>query len=310
VPGTSEVATNALLRFLDLNSERVADWDSLAFGWQYVTSAFSPEPFGAIHVAAVLAALALAGVGVFAVRHRRRATVATVAAGLVLLVVVVGLGTPRLAAWTAERATIPVPALNLVTGLAFVAALAGIAVLVLSAPRRPRLASVVFLTVAAFLLTNKVFSPQYVLWMLPLVALALPRRRPFLLWQVTEALVLVTRYYYFAGVNDRDVPSVGLGWFVAAVVLRDAALVGLAVLVVRDVRHPEGDPVRLAAGGEDPVGGVLSGAADRMVLRRRPSTPDRPAEVGRVSRGPGGATTPAGVVGDPGPEEHAADVRA
>ena len=36
------------------------------------------------------------------------------------------------------------------------------------APRRPRFGAMAFLVIAAFLLTNKVYSPQYVLWLLPL----------------------------------------------------------------------------------------------------------------------------------------------
>ena len=45
---------------------------------------------------------------------------------------------------------------------------AGIGVLILVAPRRPRLHQVVFLTVAAFVVTNKVYSPQFVVWLIPL----------------------------------------------------------------------------------------------------------------------------------------------
>ncbi|OKJ25939.1 hypothetical protein AMK24_31495, partial [Streptomyces sp. CB02366] len=43
---------------------------------------------------------------------------------------------------------------------------AGIAGLALSAARRPRFAQLAFLVVAAFVLTNKVYSPQYVRWLI------------------------------------------------------------------------------------------------------------------------------------------------
>ena len=52
--------------------------------------------------------------------------------------------------------------------------------LALTAPRRPRLAQLAFLIVAAFILTNKVYSPQFVIWLIPLLALARPRWRDFL----------------------------------------------------------------------------------------------------------------------------------
>ncbi|GAB3446627.1 glycosyltransferase 87 family protein [Streptomonospora sediminis] len=75
-----------------------------------------------------------------------------------------------------------------------VAACAGIAVLGVLARRRPPLEQLAFLVVAAFLMTNKVWSPQFVLWLLPLAALAWPRAvRPaiafavFALWQAAEA---------------------------------------------------------------------------------------------------------------------------
>src|SRR6185503_19188895 len=80
---------------------------------------------------------------------------------------------------------------------ACVIALFGLLVLLAwKAPRRPRVPQLAFLVVIAFLLANKVWSPQYVLWYLPLAALALPRWRPLLAWQLTEILLLFTRFYY------------------------------------------------------------------------------------------------------------------
>ena len=65
--------------------------------------------------------------------------------------------------------------LNLLSVGAFAVACLAIGVLALGARRRPRLAQLVFLTTAAFLLCNKVWSPQYVVWLVPLVVLARPR---------------------------------------------------------------------------------------------------------------------------------------
>ena len=50
-------------------------------------------------------------------------------------------------------------------------ALGLVALLALMAPRRPRVAQLVFLVMVAFVLTNKVYSPQYVLWLSPLAVL-------------------------------------------------------------------------------------------------------------------------------------------
>ena len=144
--------------------------------------------------------------------------------------------------------------------------LAGVGALVLLAPRRPRLPQVLFLSVVGFLLVNKVDSPQYVLWLLPLAALANPRWRPFLAWQAAEALVLGTRFYFFIG-NDKPGQGIDNGWFFAAIWLRDIALVVFSAYVVKDVLDPSRDPVR-RDGDDDPAGGVLDGAQDRLVLSR------------------------------------------
>ena len=93
----------------------------------------------------------------------------------------------------------PDDALNLLAGGLFAVACAGIAVLALAAERRPRLPQLVFLVVAAFLLTNKVYSPQYVLWLLPLAVLARPRWRDFLIWQAAEVVHYVGIWMLLAG---------------------------------------------------------------------------------------------------------------
>ncbi len=155
--------------------------------------------------------------------------------------------------------------LNLGVAALFVLALVAIVCMALFARRRPRLMPLLFLTVLAFLLTNKVWSPQFSLWLVPLALLARPRWRPFLAWQAAEALVLLTRFYFFVG-NDKPGEGIDVWWFLAAVGLRDAALLVFAGFVVRDVLRPELDMVR-QDGVDDPAGGVLDGAGDRRRIR-------------------------------------------
>jgi uncharacterized membrane protein len=145
----------------------------------------------------------------------------------------------------------------------------GLIVLVWRAPVPPRLGSLLFLTVAGFLLCNKVNSPQYVLWLLPLVAWARPRWPVFLAWQAAEVLVLLTRYAMFT--HQQGPGGVGVSWFVAAVVLRDVILMVLAGLVVRDILRPQRDQVREPASGgpgRDPLAGPLSTAAPGLAAPR------------------------------------------
>ncbi len=170
---------------------------------------------------------------------------------------------------------------GLASGLFLVACLA-IGALVLRAPRRPRVAQVMFLTLVAFMLTNKVFSPQFVIWLLPLAVLARPRWRTFLVWQATEVLAFFAIWYYLIGIGT---PGEGIGapWYFTALLLRDAMLLVLVALVVREVLHPEHDVVR-RDGVDDPAGGVLDGTPDWPRLLPwlgRPREVDRTPEPSR-----------------------------
>jgi uncharacterized membrane protein len=154
--------------------------------------------------------------------------------------------------------------LNIVVGLLFLGCCAGIIYIALTAPRRPRLPQLCFLVIAAFLLTNKVWSPQYSLWLVPLAVLAIPRWRLLLSWMLIDALVWAPRMFYYLGSDHRGLPQ---GWFLGTVVVRDLAVLGLCVLVIREIYRPDTDPVRLG-GDDDPAGGFLDGAPDQLVFER------------------------------------------
>ena len=168
-----------------------------------------------------------------------------------------------------------ISALNDMSVGLFAAACAAIAVLALAAPRRPRLPQLCFLVLAAFLLTNKVWSPQYVVWLVPLVVLALPRLWPYLFWQFAEAAYFfgiwayLIHVYVIGGTPVTGYQGIGPGWYFAALVARFLAVGLLAAFVVRDIIDPERDVVR-ARGQDDPAGGILDGAEDRFRLRLTP----------------------------------------
>lgn len=152
----------------------------------------------------------------------------------------------------------PPVVLNAVVAVAFLACCAGIAYIALTAPRRPRVAQLAFLVVAAFLLVNKVWSPQFSLWLVPLAVLALPHRRILLAWMTIDALVWVPRMLYLFGAQNKGLPE---QWFTTTVLLRDIAVLALVVLVVRQIYRPGEDLVR-RDGVDDPSGGVFDAAAD------------------------------------------------
>jgi len=148
--------------------------------------------------------------------------------------------------------------LNLVSLSLFAVVCAGIAWIALTAPRRPRVAQLCFLIVAAFLLTNKVWSPQYSLWLVPLAVLALPHRRILLAWMLIDAVLWAPRMFYYLGIDNKGLPE---QWFTGTVVVRDLAVIGLCALIIRQIYRPAQDRVRYGW-IDDPVGGVLDQADD------------------------------------------------
>ncbi len=154
--------------------------------------------------------------------------------------------------------------LNAVVAAVLLAYGLGVAWLTLAAPVRPRVAQVAFLLVAGFLLLNKVWSPQFSLWLLPLAVLARPRWRSLLLWQAVEALVWVVTMLWYLGTANRGIDE---EWFWLGVLARDLAVVVLIALVVREIWRPDHDVVRTSwPGVDDPAGGVLDRSADVVTL--------------------------------------------
>ena len=153
----------------------------------------------------------------------------------------------------------PPVVLNAVVAVLFGLCCAAIGYIAWTAPQRPRVAQLAFLVVAAFLLVNKVWSPQFSLWLVPLAVLALPHRRILLAWMTIDALVWVPRMFYLYGEQNKGLPE---QWFTATVLLRDLAVVGLVILVIRQIYRPAQDLVRLGGRIDDPSGGVFDRAAD------------------------------------------------
>ncbi|WP_011693975.1 glycosyltransferase family 87 protein [Arthrobacter sp. FB24] len=147
-----------------------------------------------------------------------------------------------------------------------------IAVLALTAPRRPRLAQLAFLIVAAFILTNKVYSPQFVIWLIPLLALARPRWRDFLIWQGIEGLHWAAVWMYLGQVTSGGPTqhNIDMPYYVLAVGLHMIATAYLMARVAWDIRDPGHDVVRRHS-VDDPQGGPFDGARDW--LRLNPADP-------------------------------------
>ncbi|HEX5087474.1 MAG TPA: glycosyltransferase 87 family protein [Nocardioides sp.] len=127
-----------------------------------------------------------------------------------------------------------------------------VAVVGLRAPSTPRLAQLGFLVVAGFLLVNKVYSPQYVLWLLPLAALARPRWRDQLVWQACEVFYFASVWWYLQGdLQPSEGQDVGFYW--VAVIVRMLGELYLVAMVTRDVLRPEHDVVEREPDPPQPI---------------------------------------------------------
>jgi len=181
---------------------------------------------------------------------------------------------------------VPAQALNTVATGTFLLGFVAIAVLALATKRRPRLAQVAFLVIAAFVLSGKVYSPQYVLWLVPLAAMARPKWRDFLIWQAGEVVYFVAIWWHLAGYDLEDARSLGVELYALATFVHVAATGYFVVMVIRDMLRPEHDPVRTdgsEADSDDPGGGPFDHAPDAFTIAgREVVTPNRaPRRSGR-----------------------------
>ncbi|MDQ3643972.1 MAG: hypothetical protein M3356_00455 [Actinomycetota bacterium] len=112
--------------------------------------------------------------------------------------------------------------------------------------------------VAAFAAFGKVLSPQFLIWLVPLAALAFGWRRPALGAAATAAIALTLVEFpaHYPDVVDRDPAAL---WLVA---VRDAMLALAVALVARELYRGEA-PLRRSKSAPPPVAAPVSGAPAR-----------------------------------------------
>jgi len=188
---------------------------------------------------------------------------------------------------------IPADKLNLVATGTFLLLCAGIGWIALSAPRRPRLAQILFLIVAAFVVTNKVYSPQYSLWLVPLAAMARPRWRDFLIWQGGELVYFAGIWWFLVAYGVEGTKGLTGQQYAAATLVHIVATAYFAAMVWQDIYNPDDDPIRADGFSEDrddPGGGVFDNAPDVFTLGRRTNAEapvEQVDELVEVSSDPG-----------------------
>lgn len=138
----------------------------------------------------------------------------------------------------------------------------GVATMALYAPQPPRVGQLLFVAVAAFMLLGKGVEPWQAMWLVPLVALALPRWRPVLLWQAGVVVHFIALMLFRSKVlgNLESQHAIDMPWFLLASLVSALATCGLIGLVIRDICVPTHDVVARGAAA-DPHAGVLTAAA-------------------------------------------------
>ncbi len=191
---------------------------------------------------------------------------------------------------------IPPESLNTVVTATFVVLAAGVMALIFFAPQTPRLAQVAFLMIAAFCLANKVYSPQYVLWMLPFAFLARPRWRDFLIWQAGQVLYAVSVWLFLEN-SAGDGPRKGFNNLTYGVMtlVTICITVWFCALVVRDILKPQLDIVRtsLRDVGSDAIAASTAAKESAQSQRALVDTDAAALSAATVGRGNGEDMPPA-----------------
>ena len=95
--------------------------------------------------------------------------------------------------------------LNYLSILLLLIALTSVAIMLFELKYTPTLASVAFIVLASVMVASKVYSPQYVLWLTPLAAIALTNKKDlhaFWLWQATETIYHIAIWQHIALITD------------------------------------------------------------------------------------------------------------
>ncbi len=173
----------------------------------------------------------------------------------------------------------------------------GVVTLAMYAPRQPRVGQLLFVSVGAFMLLSKGTEPWHAIWLLPLVALALPRWRPVLLWQAAVIAHFIAWMLFQSRIsgNIENQHVIDMPYFLMSAVISAAATIVMIGLVVRDIYNPQYDVV--ARGGmEDPHAGVLVGSRQDAIGAARVAV--SPEVVGAAGVAESGGAAPS--LGAPG----------
>lgn len=165
-----------------------------------------------------------------------------------------------------KMANLEVPHLSAISFFLMLVGGTGVVITVFRAPRRPRVSQIALLLMIVFLVCNKVYSPQYAMWLVPLIALARPKLFDIGIWTLAEMVYWFSIWGYLQGILGVHTNAGWVYW--AAVVVRIGAQIWVALRVLEDIYKPWLDPVRQPF-IDDPLGGVADHSVDIIYLPER-----------------------------------------
>ena len=125
--------------------------------------------------------------------------------------------------------------LNYLAILLLLIGMTSVAIFLFELKHTPTLASVAFVVLAVVMISSKVYSPQYVLWLTPLAVIALTNKKDlhaFWIWQIAETLYHVAIWQHLALFTGAHF-GLQQGAYATITLLRVAATAYLAAILVK-----------------------------------------------------------------------------
>jgi uncharacterized membrane protein len=110
-----------------------------------------------------------------------------------------------------------------------------VSLLIFSTKETPALADVSFILLALVMIASKVYSPQYVLWLVPLAVIAMSSRRDlhaFWIWQIAEVIYHIAIWQHLATVTGAKF-GLPLGGYALITLVRIAACLYFVGVLVK-----------------------------------------------------------------------------
>ena len=134
---------------------------------------------------------------------------------------------------------VPLGSTNFFAILALLIAVLVVSLFIFGTKETVTLADVSFIVLALVMVASKVYSPQYVLWLVPLAVIAMTTRKDFhafWIWQIAEVIYHVAIWQHLATVTDAKFGLPLTGYALISLIRIAACLYFVAVLIKKAAR--------------------------------------------------------------------------